>query len=163
MKVRYALLFISLLFISGFSVADWSIAEPTDANAEYIKSIEKLGYWNFEWDPTNPISAAMPCCWWEMVYGNQKKYFDAITGETSDSSTSGSSSSIETKSYCPACGVDDDFATLESEPELMDLSEEMMETKPWLKEGKTSTDDNIQEINNTTKASIMTFSDPVKI
>lgn len=71
-----------------------------------------------------------------MVYGNQKKYFDAMNGVTSTESDSSSDSSIETKSYCPACHIDDSFATLEVEPELQSLSDELMQTKPWLKEGK---------------------------
>jgi len=161
MNMRISFILITLFFFSGFATADWSIADPSDSgNAAYIKSIESQGYWNFEYDPTNPISAAMYCCWWEMVYGNQKKYFDAMNGVTSTESDSSSDSSIETKSYCPACHIDDSFATLEVEPELQSLSDELMQTKPWLKEGKDKKP--VPKVNNTTTA-VLSFSEPVKI
>lgn len=163
MNLRLPLIIILLFLFTGLVSADWSIADPSvPGNAAYIKSIEGQGYWNFEWDPTNPISAAMYCCWWEMVYGNQKKYFDAINGETSDGSNTPSGTSIETKSYCPVCHVDDSFATLEVEPDLQVLSDELMETKPWLKEGKKANTE-LTVNNTTTNKVIMSFSDPVKI
>lgn len=162
--MRISFILIILFFFSGFAAADWSIPDPNDkskpATGEYLKSIESQGYWQFEYDPTNPISAAMYCCWWEMVYGNQKKYFDAMNGVTSTESDSSSDSSIETKSYCPACHIDDSFATLEVEPELQSLSDELMQTKPWLKEGKDKK--SVPKVNNTTTA-VLSFSEPVKI
>ncbi|QXO94796.1 hypothetical protein KSK55_16060 [Methanospirillum purgamenti] len=164
MNMRISFILITLFFFSGFATADWSIPDPNDkskpATGEYLKSIESQGYWQFEYDPTNPISAAMYCCWWEMVYGNQKKYFDAMNGVTSTESDSSSDSSIETKSYCPACHIDDSFATLEVEPELQSLSDELMQTKPWLKEGKDKNP--VRKVNNTTTA-VLSFSEPVKI
>ncbi|NLV28503.1 MAG: hypothetical protein GXY48_15350 [Methanomicrobiales archaeon] len=167
MKTTFPLIFIALLFLCGLSQAAWSIPDPNNpskpASGAYLDSILSQGYWQFEYDPTNPVSAAMYCCWWEMIYGNQKKYYDALSGYSSDSSSSGSSSSIETKSYCPACHFDDEFATLEVEPELKELSDELMETKPWLKEGKNNIKTESTTANNTTPASVMTFSEPVKI
>lgn len=164
MNMRISFILIILFFFSGFAAADWSIPDPNDkskpATGEYLKSIESQGYWQFEYDPTNPISAAMYCCWWEMVYGNQKKYFDALSGETTDDTSSSSDSSIETKSYCPACHIDDSFATLEVDPELQSLSDELMQTKPWLKEGKDKNP--VPKVNNTTTA-VLSFSEPVKI
>ena len=120
------------------------------------------GYWQFEWDPNNPISAAMYCCWWEMVHGHLSKYSDALNGETSDGSSTPSGTPIETKSYCPACHVDDSFAKLEVDPDLQHLSDELMQTKPWLKEGK-KTNAKLSANNTTTNKATMSFSDPVKI
>lgn len=160
MKISAVISFIILLAFTGITVADWSIAEPTEGNAAYIKSIEAQGYWNFEWDPTNPISAAMYCCQWEMVHGANMKYWNALSNSSSSSSSSsGSSSSVETESYCPACAIDEDFAELEEYPSAQSLSDELMDTKPWLKETKNSNTGS----KNETNTSIMSFSDPVKI
>jgi hypothetical protein len=158
---------ISCLLISGFATADWSIADPSDSgNTAYIEEVEEQGYWNFEWDPTNPISAAMYCCWWEMVHGTAtKKYSDALNSASSgDSSSSDStSSSVETKSYCPACDIDESFDSFSADPEVQELSDQLMATKPWLKEGKTgiTSQNNIKTNNSSTK--IFSFSKPVKV
>lgn len=63
MNMRISFILITLFFFSGFATADWSIPDPNDkskpATGEYLKSIESQGYWQFEYDPTNPISAAI--------------------------------------------------------------------------------------------------------
>ena len=154
------LLIFSILIVTAVCLvspvsAAWSVtSDPSVKNYN--------GYWNFEWDPDNPISAAMYCCWWEMVHGHLSKYSDAIYGNSTDSSSSSSGSSVETKSYCPACHVDDSFATLEVEPELQALHDELMETKPWLKEGENKNSGSESSSNNTT-AAVMFFSEPTKI
>jgi len=166
MKYVLSAIMVIILLLSGFASADWSIADPSiPGNAAYIEEVEKEGYWNFEWDPTNPISAAMYCCWWEMVHGKAtKKYYDAIYGASSENDVTSdtSSSSVETKSYCPACDIDESFDSFSTDQELQALSDELMATKPWLKEGKKGTlsEDLIQR-NNSTKE-IFSFTSPVK-
>ena len=152
-------LFISILMVTAFFIctpvsAAWSIPHVSPDTPNWN------GYWQFEYDPNNPISAAMYCCWWEMVHGHLSKYSDALSGNGTTGSTSSSGSSVETKSYCPACHVDDSFATLEVDPELQALHDEFMQTKPWLKEGKKNTD--TIESNNSSGA-VMFFSEPTKI
>jgi hypothetical protein len=135
--------------------AAWSIPDVSPSVQNWN------GYWQFEYDPNNPISAAMYCCWWEMVHGHLSKYSDALSGNSTGESTS-SGTSVETKSYCPACHVDDTFATLEVDPELEALHNELMQTKPWLKEGKNKNTFSESPSNNTS-TKVMFFSEPTKI
>ncbi len=155
------LLIFSILIVTAVCLvspvsAAWSIPHVSPDTPNWN------GYWQFEYDPNDPISAAMYCCWWEMVHGHLSKYSDAMNEETTDGTSSSSGSSVETKSYCPACHIDDSFATLEVEPELQALHDELMETKPWLKEGKNKNSGSDSSSNNTTSA-VMFFSEPTKI
>lgn len=166
MKKQIILLFITFICLCGYAEAAWSIPDPSDSSGEtpatgaYLDSVLQQGYWQFEYDKNDPSSAAMPCCWWEMVYGNLHKYYAAAENASSDSSSS--SSSVETKSYCPACHVDDEYATLEAEPDLQDLKKELMETKPWLNEEKTTNKTKNTSTYQKTSTSVMSFSEPVK-
>ena len=120
------------------------------------------GYWQFEYDPNNPVSAAMYCCWWELVHGHLSKYSDALSGESYELTGSSGGEYAEAKSYCPACYIDDSFATLEVEPELQAIHDELILTKPWLKEGKDDESETDSESGNSSPA-VMFFSEPKKI
>lgn len=166
MKYLFLSILVVVLLLSGYVSADWSIADPSiPGNQAYIKSVEEQGYWNFEWDPTNPISAAIYCCQWEMVHGANMKYWNALNSASSSNSSSSSSgsSSVETKSYCPACGGDDDFKNALTDSELQALSDEMMAKKPWLKEGKPKGSSVNSNIKNNTSSAIFSFTEPVKV
>ena len=163
MKIWLCLALVLSLTMVGNVMAAWSIADPSvPGNRAYIDSIEKQGYWNFPYDPKNPISAAMYCCWWELIYGYNKKYFDALNGASSDTTGAASGSSVETQSYCPSCGIDD-IRGFSVDPELQALSDELMLTKPWLREGKSKESTEENPADNSSKASIFSFGDPVKV
>ncbi|OQB37841.1 MAG: hypothetical protein BWY05_00650 [Euryarchaeota archaeon ADurb.Bin165] len=149
------LIVMSICIIMPASAA-WSIPHMPPSTKNWN------GYWQFEYDPENPVSAAMYCCWWEMVHGHLSKYSDALSGKDIELTGSPAWESASTKSYCPACYVDDSFATLEVDPELMAIHDELMQTKPWLKEGKEKKSDSQTQSGNSS-AGVMFFSEPKKI
>ena len=113
-KIIFSLL-CALLVCALPASAAWSIPFMDPSTENYN------GYWQFEYDPNNMFTAAMYCCQWEMVHGHLSKY--SLDNESSSTSSGSSSSSVETKSYCPACHVDDEYAPLEVDPELEELSD----------------------------------------
>lgn len=183
MKLRYIsvlviLLLGGLIFIQP-AMAGWSVADPNDpANKELIDRTAAQGYWNFPYDPAHPMTAAMYCCWWEQWYHVSKPYYDAVKANNASgssivtnsypsqkiSNTTGTDNSsipkVVPKAYCP-CLADDAAPN----PDFDAKSAVLLATKPWLKEGKTSSTTSTSTTSQTKQDSsgqttVMKFSDP---